>query len=405
MCSTYHPPDTIDTAPILTMELNSPMTSSAVRPKRAVVQRQQQDEVSAKKPKTTCDESSGVTIVSVESNATDTTNTNPPKESSSSKRTCDTASKNEKSIEVRPPQSNDESGYVSCQSPILHSAASSTRQDQLTQEFIQQRVSLSPIIHAIKYDEPPIPVFHGSDKEKLYSCLGALKPDHRSNIPTICFSNENNLKKSKFASNIGKVSNFVHGVLLSRGRNGDGHKTLEASAALYVCGSPGLGKTSGVDWCCNTIAKLSSSSDVTMKICHVNAAYLTSQSTPLTMVIKEIAKCMELKSQQPHENTITKYLRNKSDVIMIVIDEIDAFVTGSGRSTGGTDCLRKLLQWANNPRMQMGLIGISNCMNDDNMSEIGELGKVRCYIVRTNRSQVLLGLLTLFPFSSSSRKL
>jgi AAA domain len=359
-----------------TLNLTSQITSSEVRPKRSVIQRQTNDESNVKRPRVTLDEG-GATIVSVESNSTldDKKSSKKNIAKSVEKKKQSSTTKQGKSIALRKSPNHKVKPYksssVSHHSPTLLKTTSSTKDKSPA----KQRVSLSPMPPPMDNQEVIIPLFEGSDKEKLSSCLDALHPAHRANMPTVC---ETTAEKSNFATNISKVSNFVQSVMKSRGRNGTGHVTDESSAALYICGSPGLGKTSGVNWCCDNVAKSTASQQVKFKVCHVNAAYLTSQATPLTLVINEVSKSLGMKTTQPSESAVLTSLRDtkKSAVLMIVIDEIDAFVTGGRRITAGRDCLRKLLSWANDPRLQIGLIGVSNCMNDDHVSEIGELGLV-----------------------------
>lgn len=360
------------------MDLESPGPASELRPKRSAALRRLNDDVaSVKKPKLTHDEG-GATIVSVESNVSVISKTKTP-----GKKVFKSA--NNRVISEKPSRQQIDSSELHTShpieldhSPLLRSNISSTneitpRPNRLT----QQRVSLSPMILPVKFNEVYIPVFEGNDHDKLVSCLDALKLSNCSNLPTICPSNEANAVKSKFAANMSKVSHFVQAVHMSRGRNGTGNMG-ESSAAFYVCGAPGLGKTSGVHWCCNHVAKSTKENDVTLKICNVNASYLTAQANPLRLVMKEMATSLGIKSPNPSEATLKKFLSNakNSVVLIVVVDEIDAFVTGRGRATTGTACLETLLRWANTSSLQMGLIGISNCMNDNKTSDIRELGEV-----------------------------
>jgi Cdc6-like AAA superfamily ATPase len=372
------------TPPTLTIDFESAEPLSAVRPKRAVALRQQRDDASAKKPKVTSDEG-GATIVSVESNMSVVAKSRTSKNENKRKNTETPQNRVTVSKESRQSQTveSDRSGDESYGSPILRSHISSAKADTpSTKRFPQQRVSLSPMIPPVKFEGVSIPVFDGCDHDKLVSCLNALKPSNCANLPTICSPHGTTAKKSKFASNILKVSHFIQALHMSRGQNGTGKINEDSSAALYVCGAPGLGKTSGVYWCCDQVAKSTFESEVKIKVCHVNASYLTAQSTPLRLVMKEIATCMGIKTPYPSESTITKRLSDtkNSAVLLVVVDEVDAFVAGGGRATNGSDCLQTVLQWANNPAMQMGLIGISNCMNDDKFSDIRELGTVSAVI-------------------------
>ena len=391
--STYTLPTTAEpTPPTLTMDFDSPAPLSMVRPKRSVVLRQQRDDASAKKPKAINDEG-GATIVSVESNISVVADLHPSKNEKKRKNTetpkkhviaASTSQISQIARETQKYQTAESGrlGVPSYRSPIFCDNISSTEVDSPTTKRLSlQRVSLSPMILPVQFEEVLFPVYDGCDHDKLVSCLDALKPSNCANLPTICSLNGKTAKKSKFALNIRKVSHFVQTVRMSRGQNGTGKINEESSAVLYVCGAPGLGKSSGVNWCCNQVAKSTLKDEVKIKICHVNASYLTAQSTPLSSVMKDIAICMGIKAAHPSESTISKRLSDtkSSTVLIVVVDEIDALVTGGGRVTNGSDCLQTLLQWANNPTMQMGLIGISNCMNDNKFNDIRELGAVSAY--------------------------
>jgi hypothetical protein len=281
--STILPKDTNNQVPFLTTVHDSP-SPSAARPKRAAVAVQRQ-QTASKKPKVNTDESA-VTIVSVESDLTSrTATTSSPVRAATSKkkRTKISLDKVEDSTETRKhsknSERNDESRFVVDHSPIRRVA--STRERKSQKERSQtQRVSVSPLISLGKHDDEIIPTFDGTDHEKLCACLDALKTSHLVNFPTICFPSDEFAAKSQFAANILKVSNFVRAIVVSHRQRGGDPGTSTASAALYVCGAPGLGKSSGVRWCCETVKK-SSPVNVETKICHVNAAYLTSQSNTI----------------------------------------------------------------------------------------------------------------------------
>lgn len=356
-------------------EDDSPLSSSAVRPKRSASMRMSlapNPEASVtKRPKVTRDESTSSTIVSVES---EVSNVAESIANAKKKRVVSSSDK------VETTSSKKQSKRMSFDSPI---ASTNRIVEDLTQEdsVQKQRVSLSPMFSSIRNQEPPpIPAFDGSDYENLCSCLEALRTAHQSNTPTISFTNSTN--RSKFARNLQLVSDFLQAIVSPRAKRGASSKS---SAALYVCGAPGLGKSSGVRWCCDMASK---AAPVEAKVCHVNAAHLTSQSNPMRFLLDEMGKSLGIKAKQPKESAILKMLRtagnnvvedsaSKAVVMILVVDEIDSLVTGNGKSTTSKECLRTLLEWANSPTLRMGLIGISNCMNDEKRSDIQELGKVR----------------------------
>jgi AAA domain len=376
--------DTDERAPFWSMaQDDSPLSSSALRPKRTgsvrISQLSHPDASVTKKPKVTRDDSTSSTIVTVESDVT--------KAAASSvivkkKRVMTSNNKSETTSSTKTTKRRaTTTDVVSFDSPIANSdrTAEDLSQDDSVQK---QRVSLSPMFCSIRNQDPlPIPAFDGSDYDNLCSCLEVLRTAHRSNTPTICFTNS--AVRSKFARNLQAVSSFLQALVASRGKRGTSAKT---SAALYVCGAPGLGKSSGVRWCCDMVSK---SAPVGAKVCHVNAAHLTSHSNPMRFLLDEMGKSLGIKAKQPKESAILRLLRTagnnfvddpttKAIVLVLVVDEIDALVTGNGKATASKDCLRTLLEWANCSTLHMGLIGISNCMNDEKRSDIHELGKVSC---------------------------
>lgn len=234
-----------------------------------------------------------------------------------------------------------------------------------------QRVSLSPLNASVKLT---LPEFKGTDREKLRACLDSLKTASHANRPT--FSNS---KTSKFASNIRTVSSFLFAVIDSNGEYGgeDGDP-----AALYVCGAPGLGKTSGVTWCCDNAIASCKANTPEPKICHINAACLASEPNPLQYLLNELGEVVGIKARNPTTATIFRMLQRvkgkpKRTQVILVVDEIDALVSNNDGLSSKEVLLRTILEWVNNPDMQMALIGISNCINDDNTSRILEAGSVR----------------------------
>lgn len=233
-----------------------------------------------------------------------------------------------------------------------------------------QRVSMSPLYTR---EDSLEPTFSGTDHEKLRACGNALNTANHAARPTII-----NDRSSKFASNIRAVSTFLDAVVGSNGQHGG---EAGEPTALYVCGAPGLGKTSGVKWCCINAVKSANHQASQTKVCNINAGFLAKQTSPLQCVLSELGGCLGTKAAKPPTKAIKKMLKSSEDkpnktLIILVVDEIDALVSGRDTSTAGEACLRTLLAWANDPVMQIALIGISNCMNDAKTDRILELGSV-----------------------------
>jgi Cdc6-like AAA superfamily ATPase len=237
-----------------------------------------------------------------------------------------------------------------------------------------QHVSPSPF-----YTEKQLPDFVGTTREKLNACLAALHSAEYSGRPTISDD-----CSSAFAAKIRVVSDFLRAVVDTDGQYG-GHNG--ESAALYVCGAPGLGKTSGVKWCCETAAlKYEKQDGPTIKICNLAASAFTTQTDPLQSMLNEIGNSLQVKKANPTIETVKKGLTrykskpNKS-LLILVIDEIDALVSSTGLTSMRGKALQTLLEWANNPEMQMAIIGISNCMNDETFEYVlkdGLVSSSRC---------------------------
>ena len=238
------------------------------------------------------------------------------------------------------------------------------------------RVSVSPFDAS---DNASLPEFHGNDQQKLQACLDALKSSHETDRPT--FSSDSN---SKFTANLRAVSDFLQAAMKSQGEHGG---RLGEPAALFVCGAPGTGKTSGVKWCCETaVNSWGSEGPVTAAICHINAGHLISEPDPWQCVLGEIRVHLGIKTETPKLATIEqKMKRNEDDpkgtFLVVVVDEVDSLVSSRTSDVENCNvrrekCLQTLLEWAKDPDKQMAFIGISNCANDERTIRIHEVGAV-----------------------------
>jgi len=225
-------------------------------------------------------------------------------------------------------------------------------------KFEAPRVSICPDFAA---EAQPLPNFEGTALERLDACLAALSPSNQADQPTITID-----KKSSFATNIGKVSEFVQAALSSECLH-CGEE--DEPAALYVCGAPGIGKTSGVTWCCEQAVSSWDEDDGPKPKFHVmNASETSWQAT-----LKVLWSALGLRSGCTEKKVADK-LKTTKTPILLVVDEIDSLVSSGSGKFGG---LEKLLQWANDDEKHFALIGISNSMNDEKFHEIQDAGKVR----------------------------
>lgn len=226
------------------------------------------------------------------------------------------------------------------------------------------RVSMGPDLAGKA--PPPLPVFEGTAMEKLEACLDALNPSHQPEQPTFLRD-----KPSSFAFNMGRVRDFVQAVLSAECcHSGDEEK----SAALYCCGPPGIGKTSGITWCCQQIVSAWDEEDGHKPIlCEMNAS---EKSWPETL--KTIGYAVGLRGKYSVES-VEKRLQNEKYPILLVIDEVDILLSSQGGRCKA-DGLAQLLKWASDDEMHFALIGISNSMNDEKAHKIQDAGEVSCFV-------------------------
>lgn len=220
----------------------------------------------------------------------------------------------------------------------------------------------TPISSTANTEVHALPVFKGTAKERLMACLVALGPSQPADRPT--------MGTSRFAENIRRVSKFAENHLSTKCPES---KEEYVPVALYVCGVPGTGKTYGVEWCCRSALSCSNEDDgAEPKLCIVNASEKSLEDT-LTVLASAlgIRICNRL-NQNLYEKVVASLKKSKSPVLL-VIDEIDLFI--SARRCKSHE-LEVLLQLANDSNNQLALIGISNSMNDDTAHEIQGAGDV-----------------------------
>jgi hypothetical protein len=235
-----------------------------------------------------------------------------------------------------------------------------------------QDADLSP---EIEYETNALPEFDGTAEEKLSASLAALKMTHQAENNSFYRSG------THFASNLKTILNFLRSSIASRGVHGGNEGE---PAALYVCGVPGIGKTSGVKWCCTkAIEETTSNSKYkgpTPMVVHINASHLSSASKPERILLNELAGAVGMNNPETQQKaSISK--RIKKEMILVVVDEIDLLVSKSnqevgGRLSGTEGVLQTLLGFAEDDSMPFAVIGISNSSGNDKYHRLNEIGKV-----------------------------
>ena len=216
---------------------------------------------------------------------------------------------------------------------------------------------------------PKIPEFTGTNQERLEACLKALTTSRE-------FVHQFDEKDSShFALKLKAVEKFLSAVVESRGRHGTKRSD---PAALYVCGVPGIGKTSGVRFCCDKVVN----GERKASVVHINSGHMKSAVS----FRKEFGAALGIKTKNPKIETILGRIKdgNQHDnLLIVVVDEIDLLLSGSTgdidvKATKGCEkVVKDMLDWANDPELCFVLIGISNSSGNAMYSRLQQLGEVR----------------------------
>jgi len=222
----------------------------------------------------------------------------------------------------------------------------------------------------------PLPETKATDHEKLEACLEVLNTSYSAAAP--CFMNSEN---SHFTSNLNKILNFLLSVFRSEGQNG-GKKSKNESyaAALYICGVPGIGKTSGVNYCFKMAVREASNDEdfEEPRRCHINAGHMKSVHSPMATIVNRMCGSLGLKTKTK-SHLISRLKRQTGPVLVVEIDEIDHLVSGGNdeKLSAAEVAVNTLLEWANDPDYRLAVIGISNSSGNHQFVRLHDIGKVR----------------------------
>jgi len=148
------------------------------------------------------------------------------------------------------------------------------------------------------------------------------------------------------------------------------HLSKGKGGAMYVCGSPGTGKTMGVARAIHRIReRVRTNSPICLDVVHENAMTWHGEKDVSKALCKGLGLCdgihggwsmgrvrnrvLSLNSSTTSSN------KKKRRMALVVIDEIDALVRT--QTTGGP--LHRLFEWASMPNSSLVLIGIANGVN------------------------------------------
>jgi Cdc6-like AAA superfamily ATPase len=114
-------------------------------------------------------------------------------------------------------------------------------------------------------------------------------------------------------------------------------------------------------------------------ICSVNMAASQSSSNVkggiMRAMLKKISKGLNIENDEPLAK-FEKLMMKR--VVVLVVDEIDMLFKQHGGI--GETWFKTLVSWAEDKEMRFSLIGISNCVNDNDSARVRELGHVRALV-------------------------
>jgi hypothetical protein len=257
--------------------------------------------------------------------------------------------------------------------------SSPIREDAKTVEPVTDKLDPpSSETGALTTEEPTLPERETTIRAKLQKCLEVLNETPTMKGTPAC------LTASKLAKKLQKISDFMMGVVQSKGEHGS---KLGKPAALHVCGGPGAGKTMGVTDCKRQMiawAKDNLEAWQEMPVfCHIRGSsfqhHCTSKSAAMKAlragVSNEIGKAF-------NEDRMLKQSKSdkKKTTVILIIDEIDFLISerlvDDHRLVSSEDFLQTVLQWANDDQMAFALIGISNSVANARGRRLHELGQV-----------------------------
>jgi hypothetical protein len=207
-------------------------------------------------------------------------------------------------------------------------------------------------------------------EEKLRSCLEALKDD------TQCSTYETS-GKTHFSMNLRTVTTFLREVVQSNGAQGD---AKGSPASLFVYGPPGIGKSTGILWCCDLVAHATDLPKEANqpRFCHIYAADLVDNSDAENFILSKIFTALgERKSARTKDFSLSikRVLKDSNKTLVIVFEKVESLLS-KGEFAVAEEFLKPLHKLAADESVPLALIEISNEKVNRRLSKVAKVRRV-----------------------------
>jgi ATPase family associated with various cellular activities (AAA) len=212
----------------------------------------------------------------------------------------------------------------------------------------------------LEFDAASKPVQSIGDalQESLYVMQASYKPKS-----ALQFDVEGD---SKYNTQVNEILKFLGNAL----DNVNGKYQDNSNNTLYVCGSPGVGKTTAVNWCCDRLQGPST------QICRINSA----SYRDMRFFLADIFENLGIRMKNPSIKGLGEIMKKRCMSVVLVIDEIDSLISTKGISSLNSQSeklLQELCATVKETSSKIVLIGISNAVESNEAKKLKALGLVR----------------------------
>lgn len=199
--------------------------------------------------------------------------------------------------------------------------------------------------------------------EKLQSCLEVLRKENESVVGC-----------RKVVSSKRRIMEFFNDVICSRAKQ----TRQQLPPIMYVCGAPGSGKTMTVEECARVATEEFSAAredyEAPPRVVYINCSHMRGMSTDVALHhTLSLARTTERDIKSNHQDEDGK------PVVVFVLDEIDYLISAGVNKDHlikTEKYLQKIIEWAKSETHLVGLVGISNSVENEKAQRLETLGFV-----------------------------